>query len=182
MAGRRHREHKAAVRHLRTTAADSRNLCTSVAVRDMAASPRLRPASSRSMAMHGNPKSTPRMPGSPRDGGAKRFRFTAPPYLGAAKITPIVEDLYNAARDSLIPGPSETPDQAVQAFADTLPEYVLGPQNPLSFLTLRCRARSFRASPTMGRSDATSASTITAPTIGRRADEFCHRDRTVRET
>lgn len=32
-----------------------------------------------------------------------------------------------------MPGFDDSPDFAVQQFSDTLPEYVLGPNNPLAF-------------------------------------------------
>lgn len=69
------------------------------------------------------------------DGGAKLLRFTVPVCLGEAKVTEIIEAFDDAARNNLRPGLDVRPDGAVQAYADTLPEYVLGPQNPLSFLT-----------------------------------------------
>ena len=69
------------------------------------------------------------------DGGAKPFRFTVPTCLGAAKIIEIIDAFYDAARNNVMPGLDDTEDGPVQALADTLPEYVLGPQNPLTFLT-----------------------------------------------
>ncbi|VVE48932.1 hypothetical protein PCO31111_04601 [Pandoraea communis] len=69
------------------------------------------------------------------DGAARQFRFTVPACLGAARIIPIVEGFDHAARNSLAPGARDALDGTVQAFADAQPEYVLGPLNPLSFLS-----------------------------------------------
>lgn len=68
------------------------------------------------------------------DDGSKPLRFTVPACLGADRLNPIIQDFYDAALNSLRPGLDETPYETAKAYADTLPEYVLGPQNPLTFL------------------------------------------------
>lgn len=68
------------------------------------------------------------------DGGAKPFRFTVPACLGKATIIEVIEGFYDAAQNNVMPSLDESPDSAVQQFSDTLPEYVLGPNNPLTFL------------------------------------------------
>lgn len=68
------------------------------------------------------------------DGGSKSFRFTLPACLGADKVKEIVARFHDAALNTLAPGLDERPDSTVQALADTYPEYVLGPTNPLTFL------------------------------------------------
>ena len=68
------------------------------------------------------------------DGGAKPLRFTVPACLGPDTVKAIIQNFYDAALNSLRPGLDDTPDTSIQAYADTLPEYVLGPNNPLTFL------------------------------------------------
>jgi len=72
------------------------------------------------------------------------FRFTVPACLGTSKITTIVEGFYNAARNSLISDRSTISVEAIQAFADMQSEYVLGPQNPMTFLTPDCPCEFFQ--------------------------------------
>lgn len=69
------------------------------------------------------------------DGGAKSLRFTVPACLGAVAVIDMIEQFHEASMNCLRSGIDETPDSVVQAFADALPEYVLGPQNPLTFLS-----------------------------------------------
>jgi hypothetical protein len=66
--------------------------------------------------------------------GGKSFRFTLPACLGADKINEIIAILHNAAMNTLATGLDAIPDSTAQALADTYPEYVLGPHNPLTFL------------------------------------------------
>ena len=68
------------------------------------------------------------------DSIAKSIRITIPAVLGAEHVTPIVERFYEASLYCLVSGLSQQRDNAVQAFADTWPSYVLGPENPLTFL------------------------------------------------
>ncbi len=67
------------------------------------------------------------------DHGQGTFRFTVPACLGEAKLIEIIEGFHEAVQNSTIPGQGRA-GSAVQALADTLPEYVLGPKNPLTFL------------------------------------------------
>ncbi len=69
------------------------------------------------------------------DSFAKQLRVTIPACLGAAKVTEIIEGFIEAATYSLRPALREFTAEDAQAFADTLPEYVLGPKNPLTFLS-----------------------------------------------
>jgi len=69
------------------------------------------------------------------DSFAQRLRVTVPACLGAAKATQIIESFVEAATYSLRPAPREFTVAQAQAYADTLPEYVLGPENPLTFLS-----------------------------------------------
>lgn len=68
------------------------------------------------------------------DGGSKSFRFTVPACLGADKVKEIVARFHDAAMNTLAPGFDERPGSVVQNLADTYPEYLLGPENPLTFL------------------------------------------------
>jgi SAV2148-like HEPN len=67
------------------------------------------------------------------DSGQTTLRFTVPACLGEAKLIEIIEGFHEAAQNSTLAGQGK-PGNAVQAMADTLPEYILGPQNPLTFL------------------------------------------------
>ncbi|MGU7772316.1 hypothetical protein ACV229_19355 [Burkholderia sp. MR1-5-21] len=69
------------------------------------------------------------------DRGATQVRFTVPACLGTAAIISIVEGFDDAARNSLVVWAHDASEGAVQVFADAQPEYVLGPLNPLSFLS-----------------------------------------------
>lgn len=62
-------------------------------------------------------------------------RLTIPAILGEAPIITLIEGFHAAALNTLGPAPVAIPENSVQAFADSWPEYVLGPENPLSFLT-----------------------------------------------
>jgi hypothetical protein len=67
----------------------------------------------------------------------KSFRFTIPAVLGEDLIARLISALHDAALNTVKPGLSSTaaPDDKVQRFADGQPEYVLGPNNPLTFLS-----------------------------------------------
>lgn len=62
-------------------------------------------------------------------------RVTIPAILGAALIVQIVEKIYEASLYCLRPGLSRFDVRDVQKLTDSLPEYILGPENPLTFLT-----------------------------------------------
>lgn len=68
-------------------------------------------------------------------GGAATFRFTLPAVLGEGKLISIIESFHEGAQNSLIAGAEEGPAAAIEAMARQLPEYVLGPENPLTFLS-----------------------------------------------
>lgn len=61
-------------------------------------------------------------------------RVTIPAVLGAERVIQIMERLHEASLYCLISGLSEPCSDAVQSLADSWPEYVLGPENPLTFL------------------------------------------------
>ena len=69
------------------------------------------------------------------DSLAQFFRITIPAILGADLIIQIVEKIYEAVHYCLRPGLSRLDVHDVQKLADSLPEYILGPENPLTFLT-----------------------------------------------
>ncbi len=69
------------------------------------------------------------------DGGAKPFRFTVPACLGKDKVISIIEGFFDAAQNSLRPGLEDVSNGPAQRLADSFPEYVLGPENPLTFLS-----------------------------------------------
>lgn len=68
------------------------------------------------------------------DNESKSFRVTIPACLGADVINPVVAAFYDAALNNLRPWLGDVSSNAVQALADAQPEYVLGPDNPLTFL------------------------------------------------
>jgi len=68
------------------------------------------------------------------DSLAKSVRVTIPAILGADRVIQIVERLHEASLYCLVSGLSRPDADAVQRFADSLPEYVIGPENPLAFL------------------------------------------------
>lgn len=69
------------------------------------------------------------------DSGANSIHFTVPACLGKELPIQIIQAFYDAAHYCLFPGLSEVSSEKVQALADSFPEYILGPENPLSFLT-----------------------------------------------
>lgn len=66
---------------------------------------------------------------------SRDLRVTLPCLLGSARVIPIVERLIEVARNCLRPGPAGGGRSgSVQELADSIPEFVLGPQNPLAYL------------------------------------------------
>lgn len=65
---------------------------------------------------------------------ATTFRVTLPAILGEAKLIEIIEAFHEGAQNATLPGSDDRP-AAIEAMAAALPEYVLGPQNPLTFLS-----------------------------------------------
>ncbi len=68
------------------------------------------------------------------DSMAQSIRVTIPAVLGAERVIQIVNRLHEASLYCLASGLSEPRSDAVQRLADSWPEYVLGPENPLTFL------------------------------------------------
>lgn len=66
--------------------------------------------------------------------GATSFRVTLPAILGAPKLIEIIEAFYEGAQNCVQPGSDERSAAAIETIANEWPEYVLGPQNPLTFL------------------------------------------------
>lgn len=69
------------------------------------------------------------------DSVAKEIRMTIPAILGADRIISIVERLVEVARHCIAPGEWPPYKGSIQSLADSWPEYVLGPENPLTFLS-----------------------------------------------
>jgi hypothetical protein len=70
------------------------------------------------------------------DNFSQSFRLTLPAVLGAERIIEIMEKVIEASRYCLSYSvPSQAAEDAAQALADSWPEYVLGPENPLTFLS-----------------------------------------------
>lgn len=69
------------------------------------------------------------------DGSADSVRVTIPAMLGADRVIKIVKVLHEACLYCLVSGFSRSDPDAVQRFADSLPEFVLGPESPLTFLS-----------------------------------------------
>jgi Swt1-like HEPN len=63
------------------------------------------------------------------------IRLTIPARLGAKPVIEIVERFCREAHNSLVPGEDSSADGTTQKIADTWPEYILGPENPLTFLS-----------------------------------------------
>jgi len=68
------------------------------------------------------------------DHGQGSLRITVPAVMGAKEVIRIVEEFEKIVRNRLRPGVSEVSSEAMQKIADSLPEVVLGPKNPLTFL------------------------------------------------
>jgi hypothetical protein len=69
------------------------------------------------------------------NGSATTFRFTVPAVLGERKLIEIIEAFHDGALNSTQPGAYDRPAAAIESMARELPEYVLGPENPLTFLS-----------------------------------------------
>jgi hypothetical protein len=69
------------------------------------------------------------------DSGETGFRLTIPACIGKDLVIRVVRAFHEAALYALGPSREFIADERVQRFADTQPEYVLGPTNPLTFLT-----------------------------------------------
>jgi hypothetical protein len=61
--------------------------------------------------------------------------ITIPSVLGKDKIMEIIDELIKWLSNSLDSTFQKLPDDGVKALADEMPEYILSPSNPLSFLT-----------------------------------------------
>jgi hypothetical protein len=69
------------------------------------------------------------------DNLARVVRVTIPACLGPDEVIRIVERTITASQYCLGPyGPQDSDDDSVQKLANASPEYVLGPENPLTFL------------------------------------------------
>jgi hypothetical protein len=62
------------------------------------------------------------------------FRVTLPAILGAPKLIEIIEAFHDGALNCVHPFLDEHSATGIDAIARDFPEYVLGPQNPLTFL------------------------------------------------
>ena len=69
------------------------------------------------------------------DHHATDIRITIPALLGAERVIEIVERFLDLARSCIYPGDWPTYKGTVEAFASSWPEYVLSPDNPLTFLS-----------------------------------------------
>lgn len=70
------------------------------------------------------------------DSHARSLRVTIPAVLGAAEVIGVIEHAFEAARYAVgTSRPFILSGDGVQTFADQWPEFVLGPKNPLTFLT-----------------------------------------------
>lgn len=68
------------------------------------------------------------------DATGHTFRVTLPACLGTDQLKQIIAAFHETAMNTLVHGVDARPESATQALADTYPEYVLGPENPLTFL------------------------------------------------
>lgn len=79
------------------------------------------------------------------DDYSEKVRLTLPAVLGVPCLIEIVEKVFGMASFCMYGGFFRSrKDQAVQELADTWPEYVLGPNNPLTFLTPEMDCSFFR--------------------------------------
>lgn len=69
------------------------------------------------------------------DHHATDVRLTIPALLGADRVIETVELFLDRARSCIYPGAWPTYKGSVEQFADSWPEYVLSPENPLTFLS-----------------------------------------------
>lgn len=67
--------------------------------------------------------------------GATSFRITLPAILGETKLIEVIEAFHDGAQNCVRPGADEHSEAAIETRANELPEYVLSPQNPLTFLS-----------------------------------------------
>jgi len=77
------------------------------------------------------------------DSGCGSVRFTIPALLGSQRVIEVVERCLDVARYAV--GPIPHVDRPVQPLADEWPEYVLGPNNPLTFLSPGMKCTFFAA-------------------------------------
>lgn len=68
------------------------------------------------------------------DSDVASIRFTVPSILGNQAIITIVEAFHDAAINSIRRGRATLDAEGMNALASAWPEYVLGPENPLTFL------------------------------------------------
>lgn len=68
-------------------------------------------------------------------GSATAFRFTLPAVLDETKLIAIIEAFHEGAQNATQPGAYDRPAAAIEAIAREQPESVLGPGNPLAFLS-----------------------------------------------
>lgn len=69
------------------------------------------------------------------DSAAKDIRITIPTILGSDRVIEIVDRLVEVARYCIASGEWPSYKGSIQSLADSWPEYVLGPENPLTFLS-----------------------------------------------
>lgn len=69
------------------------------------------------------------------DHHATDIRITIPAVLGADRVIEIVEHFIEMSCSCILPGSWPAYKGTVQTFADSWPEYVLSPDNPLTFLS-----------------------------------------------
>lgn len=69
------------------------------------------------------------------DSAEKAFRITIPACIGEDKVKMLIGQFYEAALYALVRGSSMVTDNNIQQLANNYPEYVLGPHNPMTFLS-----------------------------------------------
>jgi hypothetical protein len=77
---------------------------------------------------------------------AKSIRVTVPAILGREKIIKLIEHLHEKVLNALVPGFFDRPGSA-QKLANEWPEYMIGPDNPLTFLGSHMPCSFFAAAP-----------------------------------
>lgn len=69
------------------------------------------------------------------DAFSRTFRVTIPAVIGANEVCSIIDDLINITENSItVHPPINSNSNTVQKLSEEWPEYVLGPENPLTFL------------------------------------------------
>ena len=68
------------------------------------------------------------------DSAASSLRVTIPACLGEDAVKGLIQRFCDAVLNAMRASSGGGPDGKVQAYADTLPEFVLGPDNPLTYL------------------------------------------------